>query len=34
VLLQTSMGMTTLTVNYAGVWTPYTMGTESGNVPE
>jgi FtsP/CotA-like multicopper oxidase with cupredoxin domain len=33
VLLHASMGMST-TVNYAGVSTPFRMGTESGNVPE
>jgi hypothetical protein len=33
VLLHASMGMM-MTVNYAGVWTPFTMGSASGNVPE
>lgn len=33
VLLHASMGMM-MTVNYAGITTPYEMGTRSGNVPE
>jgi len=31
--LHASIGMT-LIVSSAGVWTQYTMGTASGNVPE
>jgi FtsP/CotA-like multicopper oxidase with cupredoxin domain len=33
VLLHASMGMS-MTINYAGISTPYTMGTSSGNVPD
>jgi FtsP/CotA-like multicopper oxidase with cupredoxin domain len=33
VLLHASMGMS-MTINYAGISTPYTMGMSSGNVPE
>jgi FtsP/CotA-like multicopper oxidase with cupredoxin domain len=33
VLLHAAYGMS-LTVNYAGVSTPYEMGSRSGNVPE
>ena len=33
VLLHAGMGMTT-TINYAGVSTPFEMGTRSGNMPE
>jgi FtsP/CotA-like multicopper oxidase with cupredoxin domain len=33
VLLHAGMGMMT-TVNYAGISTPFEMGTRSGNMPE
>lgn len=33
VLVHASMGMS-MTVNYAGITTPFTMGSRSGNVPE
>jgi FtsP/CotA-like multicopper oxidase with cupredoxin domain len=33
VLLHASMGMVT-TINYQGVYTPFEMGTRSGNMPE
>jgi FtsP/CotA-like multicopper oxidase with cupredoxin domain len=33
VLLHAAMGMM-MTINYAGVTTPYTMGSRSGNIPE
>ena len=33
VLLHASMGMS-MTVAYAGVTTPFTMGGDTGNVPE
>jgi Multicopper oxidase len=33
VLLHAAMGMS-MTIDYVGVTTPFTMGAESGNVPE
>jgi FtsP/CotA-like multicopper oxidase with cupredoxin domain len=33
VLAHASAGMS-MTVNYEGIYTPYTMGTQSGNIPE
>ena len=33
VLLHAAMGMS-MTIDYAGVTTPFTMGAASGNVPE
>jgi hypothetical protein len=33
VLLQARMGMS-MAIDYAGVATPFTMGSRSGNIPE
>jgi len=33
VLAHASAGMST-TINYDGIYTPYTMDTQSGNIPE
>ena len=33
VLAHASAGMS-MTINYDGIYTPYTMDTQSGNIPE